>query len=172
VTAAYADHAGRHGHTNTKPSAPRSSGVISKSSHQFTVDANYDQLAAWYETHRAEVLKASNCRIIKDEGNGEYLVRTKTLAGDCQYVIRESKLRRRTPDGRDQWVYMFKYVRNVRGWVADQDLSITLTDLAGDTEVDMAIRTRVSGIRVPVFVLRAMQRRGLKGCENYVVKHS
>jgi hypothetical protein len=142
----------------------------SKASHQFTVAANYDQVATWYDARRAEILKASNCRILKDEGNGEYLVQTRTLAGDCQYVIRESKLRCRTHDGRDQWVFIIKFVRNVSGWVADQEFRISLTDLAGETKVEMAIRTRISGIRVPVFVMRTMQRRALKGCEDYVME--
>ncbi len=146
--------------------------ATSEASNAFSVSLNHDKCVQWYEANRAKVLNASNCRVLEDRGAGEYKVQTNTPVGACQYVIKESREQGATKDGRKRTTYRITYVSNVRGRVADQELTISLTDMGGKTEIAMWMSTSVSGRFVPVFAVRNVQDGCLSGCESYMIKNA
>jgi len=146
--------------------------ATSEASTTFSVSLGHDKCVEWYEAHRAEVLNASNCRVLEDRGAGKYKVQTNTPVGACQYVIKEKREQGATKDGRKRTTYRITYVSNVSGRVADQELTISLTDKGGKTEIDMWMSTSVSGRLVPVFAVRSVQDGCLSGCERYMTKNA
>jgi hypothetical protein len=146
--------------------------ATSAASNTFRVALNHDECVQWYEANRAKVLNASNCRVLENRGAGEYNVQTNTPVGACQYVIKESRDQGTTKDGRKRTTYRITYVKNIRGRVADQELTISLTDVGGKTEIAMWISTTVSGRFVPVFAVRNVQDDCLSGCESYMIKNA
>src|SRR5688572_23050408 len=102
--------------------------ATSSASHRFMLPGSSNSAAAWYEANRAGVMNASNCRIIEDRGNGEYKVQTNTPIGAALYLIRETREQGTTKEGRKQTIYRVTFVRNLSGRLADQALTITLTD--------------------------------------------
>ena len=146
--------------------------ATSEASNTFTVSLGHDKCLQWYEANRSQVLNASNCRVLENRGNGQYKVQTNTPVGACQYVIKETREQGMTKDGRKRTTYRITYVKNVSGRVADQELTIALTDMGGKTEIAMWMSTSVSGRFVPVFAVRNVQDDCLSGCERYMVKNA
>lgn len=146
--------------------------ATSNASNRFTVAQSHEQAVKWYEANRAGVLNASNCRVLEDRGNGEYKVQTNTPVGACQYVIKETREQGQTKEGHNRTIYRITYVRNVSGRVANQQLTITMTDMDGKTEIDMRMTTTVSGRFVPVSAVRKVQNNCLSGCESYITKNT
>jgi hypothetical protein len=146
--------------------------ATSEASNTFSVPLGHDKCVQWYEANRAKVLNASNCRVLEDRGAGKYKVQTNTPVGACQYVIKETREQGTTKDGHKRTTYRIAYVNNVSGRVADQDLTIALTDMGGKTEVAMWMSTSVSGRFVPVFAVRNVQDGCLSGCESYMTKNA
>jgi len=145
--------------------------ATSSASNRFMLPGSSDRVAAWYEANRAGVMNASNCRILEDRGNGEYKVQTNTPIGAAVYLIRETREQGTTKEGRQQTIYRVTFVRNLSGRVADQALTITLTDSNGNTEVNMRMTTSVSGRFVPVRAVRGVQDGCLSGCERYMTSN-
>lgn len=146
--------------------------ATSQASNTFSVALGHDQCVQWYEANRAKVLNASNCRVLENHGGGKYKVQTNTPVGACQYVIKETRAESATKDGRKRTTYRITYVNNITGRVADQELTIALTDMGGKTEVAMWMSTSVSGRFVPVFAVRNVQEGCLAGCESYMIKNA
>jgi hypothetical protein len=146
--------------------------ATSQASSKFSISLTYEQAVKWYAANHSGVLNASNCRILKDQGQGDYLVQTNTPAGACQYIIRETREQGQTKDGRPRSTYRVKYVRNVSGRVANQEVTITMTDTGAKTEISMWMTTSVAGRFVPVSAVRNVQSGCLSGCESYMTRNA
>jgi len=133
----------------------------------FTVQKSCDHVGKWYEAHRADVLEASNCRVLTVHADNHYTVQTNTPTGACVYVIRETRHVESTKAGK-RITYHIQYVRNVRGRLADQDLTITLIQRKGATEIVMAMTTSVEGKLIPEFAVRSVQGKCLDGSERFI----
>jgi len=146
--------------------------ATAQASSRFTIALPYEQAVKWYTANHSGVLNASNCRILQDQGQGNYLVQTNTPAGACQYVIRETQEQGQTKDGHARSTYRVKYVRNVSGRVANQEVVISMTDAGGKTEISMWMTTSVAGRFVPVSAVRNVQSGCLSGCESFMTRHA
>ena len=132
----------------------------------------YDAAVAWYETHRAGVLEASNCRMIENLGNGQYKVQTMTPIGACQYVLKEAREDKQNEAGKRVTIYRLTYVRNVSGRVSLQEVTIQLTEAGETTTFQEWVTTTVAGRFVPVFAVTRVQQNSLSGCESYILAHT
>ncbi len=146
--------------------------ATSEASSTFSVPLGHDKCVQWYEANRDKVLNASNCRVLENRGQGEYKVQTNTPVGACQYLIKETRSESATKDGRKRTTYRITYLSNISGRVADQALTISLTEIGGKTEIAMWISTSVSGRFVPVFSVRNVQEGCLRGCERYMTRYA
>src|SRR5262245_38504628 len=146
--------------------------ATAQASSRFTIALSYEQAVKWYAANHSSVLNASNCRILKDQGQGNYLVQTNTPAGACQYIIHESSEQGKTNDGRPRSTYRVKYVRNVSGRVSNQEVTITMTEWGAKTEISMWMTTSVAGRFVPVGAVRNVQSGCLSGCESFMTKYA
>jgi hypothetical protein len=147
--------------------------ATSKANNKFTVPMNYDKAVEFYESHRAEVLRASNCHMLADLGNGEYKLQTNTPLGGCVYVLKEVREQGKDKQGRRTTIYRFKYVRGISGRVSYQEVTIAVTELSEKKcEVGMWMTTTVAGRFVPVFAVSSVQQSSLAGTEAYFAKHA
>lgn len=146
--------------------------ATSEASNTFSVSLGHDKCVQWYEANRAKVLNASNCQVLGNLGEGKYKVQTNTPVGACKYVIKESREQGKTKDGHSRTTYRITYVNNVSGRVADQELTISMTDKGGQTEVAMWMSTTVSGRLVPVFAVRNVQDNCLAGCKRFMTTNA
>ncbi|MEQ8790977.1 MAG: hypothetical protein RIC55_32235 [Pirellulaceae bacterium] len=134
----------------------------------FEIPTTVDEAAKWYEANRAGVLKASNCRIVKDLGESQYQVQVNTPIGANQFVIKES--RKDTTNDKDQKVttYFQTYVRNVSGRTSACKVVIQFTETGEKTKFQMWMDITVSGRFVPQFAVQNVLNGCLSGCEAYV----
>ncbi len=146
--------------------------ATSQSSNTFSVPLGHDECVRWYEANRAQLLNASNCRVLEKRGSGKYKVQTITPVGAARYVIQETRDETITKDGRKRTTYRISYVNNITGRVVDQRMTIALTEKDGKTEIAMRMTTSVSGRFVPVFAVRNVQNDSLAGCERYMIKYA
>jgi hypothetical protein len=144
------------------------SAATSQMTRTLTVQKPCEQVAKWYETRRAELLAASNCRVVTTHADHHYTVETNTPAGPSVYLIRETRKEETTSSGK-RITFHIQFVRNVRGRVADQDLTITLTQRQNrSTEIVMAMTTSVEGKFIPTMAVRSVQGKCLDGSERFI----
>jgi hypothetical protein len=147
--------------------------ATSQATKKFSVSLTYDKGIAWYETNRSGVLKASNCLVLKDHGKGQYTVQTNTPVGACQYVLKETREQGKDKKGRRITIYRFKFVRNISGRVANQEVHIAVTEVGEKKcEVNMWMTTTVAGRFVPVFAVSNVQQNCLAGSEAFFTKYA
>ena len=139
---------------------------------KFTIPQDYETAVKWYETNRAGVLEASNCRMVERLGDNQYRVETMTPIGACQYVIKETRQETKNKQGQRVTVYRMTYVRNISGRVSLQKVTIQLTEAGKNTTFQEWMTTTVEGRFVPVFAVSNVQQNSLSGCESYILKHA
>jgi hypothetical protein len=98
------------------------------------VPTGYDRMVSWYEANRHNVYKASNAEIIKELGNNEYLVQSKTPVGPSTFVLREQQI-----DKDNATVYEIKFVKQVSGRVTNNVNVITVEAQGGESQVTMSV---------------------------------
>ena len=139
---------------------------------KFSIPQKYDVAVEWYEAHRGGVLKASNCRIAKDLGEGKYQVQTSTPLGTCEYVLKETRKDSTNDDGQRITIYRLEFVRNVSGRVTYQRVIIQLTEAGDKTTLQEWVKTTVAGRFVPTFAVSNVLQQSINGCERYVLENS
>jgi hypothetical protein len=139
---------------------------------EFTLPQDYDTAVAWYEVHRAGVLQASNCRIVKDLGDGLYQVQTNTPIGACFYQIKETHTDKTNEAGQRVTTYRLSFVRNISGRVSNAKVTIQLTENGGTTKLQLWMTTSVAGRFVPQFAVANVLNSSLSGSEAYVQRHA
>jgi hypothetical protein len=138
----------------------------------FAIPQTYETAVAWYESHRAGVLAASNCRIVKDLGDGDYRVQTNTPLGACVYQLKETREDTRNEAGQRVTTYRFKFVRNVSGRVTNADVTIQLTEAGDETKFEEWMSISVAGRFVPNFAVANVLQSSLSGGEVYILRHA
>ncbi|MEQ8789954.1 MAG: hypothetical protein RIC55_26905 [Pirellulaceae bacterium] len=134
---------------------------------KFSFPRSYETAVDWYESHRGGVLEASNCRILKNLGGGQYQCQTSTPLGACVFVLKETRQDTTDKDGRPATIYRFTFVRNISGRVTNQKVTIKLSQTGQNTTLQMWMSTSVAGRFVPVFAVSRVQQGCLAGCESY-----
>jgi hypothetical protein len=145
--------------------------ATAKSYNKFTIPRSYQVSVDWYEANRADVLNASNCRIVKHLGDGQYKCQTNTPLGACVFVLKETR-QDTGEEGQRATTYRLTFVRNVSGRVTYQQVIIKLSEAGEKTQLQMWMTTSVAGRFVPVFAVSRVQQGSLYGCQRYVLKHA
>ncbi|MEQ8785410.1 MAG: hypothetical protein RIC55_03895 [Pirellulaceae bacterium] len=146
--------------------------ATARTTNRFELPLAFSDAQQWYEANQSGVMKASNCRIVEKQENGDLLVETLTRLGTCRYVLRRSREERTTQDGRAQTVYVLEYVRNVSGRITAQKCVTTYTDAGERTEVHVELTATVSGRLIPAFAVRSDLSNSLAGAERYIVSNA
>jgi len=100
----------------------------------YTVPTGHQRMVSWYAQNRNNVFKAANAEIIKNRGNNEFLVRSKTPVGSSTYVVRETQ-----SNEADATIYRIKFVKQISGRVADNLTIVTVRGRGDESEVTMSV---------------------------------
>jgi hypothetical protein len=136
----------------------------------FEIPDQIDDCVDWYEANRAGVMQASNCRIVKDLGEGEYRVQINTPIGANQFVVKETRKDKTNDEGQKVVTYFQTFQRNVSGRVTACKVTIQFTEEGEKTKFQMWMSTTISGRFVPSFAVQNSLNGSLSGCEAYVRK--
>ena len=131
------------------------------------LEAPYSGAAAWYQTHRPNLFKAANAEIIESKEDGRCVLLTKTPLGPCKYLVQET-----AEIGDAKTVYRVKFLQSVEGDVADQTMTVTLSDQNGSIHVALSLYVKVDNRLAPSFVVKQVTERSIRQSLKYLKENA
>ena len=123
-------------------------------------------IASWFQTNRADILKAANMEIIEPAGTDRYKVRTKTALGEWIYVMEETI----ETEGA---LVKIQYVLadRLKTYFSRNIIAISVGPTADGCVVDIKLDQRVERRIVMSTVLRKYQKESMASVKAYLDEH-
>jgi hypothetical protein len=134
-----------------------------QTSRSFAVPGDFAKTAEWYPGNRAGIFKASNCRILKEQSDGTFLVVSKTPVGDWKYAVRETMT-----VSESKVVIRIDLADKLQTSIKEQVIQITIEPAKSGSKVTMSMDQNIDNSLVPGFALKASQRSSIAGAESFL----